>query len=219
MNRRLLRTTYHVEVEEINFTHGLPTWMTELVTGSSTTSTYDYTDPYGSHYAMMAKGAVGDGVTLSGSPLSTSVVKVMELEAIGVTVDGPAKLSLGLSSQSEGAAGIRLDAIPGDAGIAQAGRVCLQLQDGVSEGETILFSEGSEEKISDSKTVIEDLDLAVIVNSDTKMVQAHLGYSYVSCGPESFPLDQVLAPILKATLVADGEVTVKVRKLTIGTYT
>ena len=219
MNRRLLRTTYHVEVEEINFTHGLPSWMTESTTGMSATSTHNDTDSYGSHYAMMAKGAAGDGVMLSGSPLSTSVVKVMELEAIGVTVEGPAKLSLGLASLSGGTAGIRLDAVPGDAGITQAGRVCLQLQDGVSEGETILFSEGSEEKISDSKTVIEDLDLAVIVNSDTKMVQAHLGYSYVSCGPEGFPLGQVLAPMIKAALVVDGEALTRVRRVKIGTYT
>ena len=56
MNRRLLRTTYHAEVEEVNFTHGLPAWMTQALTGLSTASTHDYTDPYGSHYAMIAEG-------------------------------------------------------------------------------------------------------------------------------------------------------------------
>ena len=45
MNRRLLRTTYHAEVEEVNFTHGLPAWMTQALTGLSTASTHDYTDP------------------------------------------------------------------------------------------------------------------------------------------------------------------------------
>ncbi|GEM_PF-2377919 len=218
MNRRILRTTYHAEIDEINFTHGLPAWMTESLTGSSTTSTYDYTDPYGSNYEMVLKGKAGDGVTLSGSPMSTSVVKVLELEAIGVTVAGPAKLSLGLASQPYGAAGIHFDAIPGDAGVPQAGRVQLLLKNGEAEGERILFDEGSEEKISDSRTVIEDLDLAVIVNTEKKIAEAHLGYSYVSCGPDGFPAGKVLAPTLMATLVEDGEATVKVRRLKIGTY-
>ena len=220
MNRRLLRTTYHVEIEEINFTHGLPVWMTESSTGPSTASTHDYTDPYGSHYAMSPRGKVGDGVMLAGSPMSTSVVKVLELEAIGVTATGPAELSLGLVSQPDEAAGIRLDAVPADAGVSPAGRVRLLLQDGSSGGETTLFAAGSEgtHRPSDSGTVIEDLDLAVIVNCEARTAQAHLGYSYVSCGPEGFPVGQVLAPMVKAALVADGEASVKVRRVRIGIY-
>jgi hypothetical protein len=219
MNRRLLRTTYHAEVEEVNFTHGLPVWMMESLTGSSTASAYDYTDPYGSHYAMIARGIAGDGVTLTGSPLSTSVVKVLELEAIGVTVDGPAELGLGLVSQVDGAVGIQLEAVPGDAGVGQAGRVELLLRDGSSEGKRTLFAEGSDGNLSDRGTVIEDLDLAVIVNCETKTAQAHLGYSYVSCGPEGFPAGQVLAPAIRTALVADGEASVKVRRMMIGIYT
>ncbi len=217
----MLRTTYHVEIEEINFTHGLPAWMTESPTGPSTASTHDYTDPYGSHYAVTPRGKAGDGVTLTGAPMSTSVVKVLELEAIGVTATGPAELSLGLSSQPDGAARIQLDAVPADAGAGPAGRVRLLLQDGTAEGETTLFAAGSEgtHRPSDSGTVIEDVDLAVIVNSETKTAQAHLGYSYVSCGPEGFPVGQVLVPMVKAALVTDGEASVKVRRLTIGTYT
>ncbi len=219
MNRRLLRTTYHAEVEEVNFTHGLPAWMTESLTGSSTASTYDYTDPYGSHYAMIARGKTGDGVTLTGSPLSTSVVKVMELEAIGVTVDGPSELSLGLVSPNDGAAGIQLEAVPIDAGVAQAGRVRLLLRDGSSEGKRTLFAEGNDGQILDGGTVIEDLDLGVIVNCETKTAQAHLGYSYVSCWPEGFPAGHVLAPAIRTALVTDGEASVKVRRVTIGIYT
>ena len=214
----MLRTTYHAEIDEINFTHGLPAWMTESLTGSSSALTSDYTDPYGSHYEMVLQGKAGEGVTLSASPMSTSVVKVLELEAIGVTVAGPAKLSLGLASRSHGAAGIHFEAIPGDAGVPQAGRVQLLLRNGETEGGRILFSEGSEEKISDSRTVIEDLDLAVIVNTEKQIAEAHLGYSYVSCGPDGFPSEQVLAPTVMATLVEDGEATVKVRRLKIGTY-
>ena len=123
MNRRLLRTTYHAEVEEVNFTHGLPDWLNETLTGSSTASTADYTDLYGSHYAMVARGRAGDGVTLRGAPLSTSVVKVLELEAVGVTVAGPAELTLGLGSYPEGNSAIQLGAVPGDAGVAEEGRV------------------------------------------------------------------------------------------------
>ena len=219
MNRRLLRTTYHAEVEEVNFTHGLPAWMTESLTGSSTASTHDYTDPYGSHYAMIARGKTGDGVTLTGSPLSTSVVKVMELEAIGVTVDGPAELSLGLVSPNDGAAGIQLDAVPIDAGVAQAGRVRLLLRDGSSEGKRTLFAEGNDGQILDGGTVIDDIDLGVIVNTETKSAQAHLGYSYVSCGPDGFPTGQVFAPGIRTALVADGEASAKVRRVTIGIYT
>ena len=219
MNRRMLRTTYHMEVEEVNFTHGLPAWMTEALTGSSTASSFDYTDPYGSHYAMTAKGNAGDGVTLTGSPMSTSVVKVLELEAIGVTVAGPCELILGLTSQPDGTAGIQLEAVPADAGVDYAGRVRLLLQDGASEGETTLFAEGRDIHLAESATVIEDLDLAVTVNCETKTAQAHLGYSYVSCGPEGFPVGQVLAPTVNAALVADGEASVKVRRMRIGTYT
>ena len=160
MNRRLLRTTYHAEVEEVNFTHGLPAWMTQALTGLSTASTHDYTDPYGSHYAMIARGKAGEGVTLAGSPLSTSVVKVLELEAIGVTVDGPAELSLGLMSPNDGVAGIQLEAVPIDAGVAQAGRVRLLLRDGSSEGKRTLFAEGNDGQILDGGTVIDDVDLA-----------------------------------------------------------
>ena len=218
MNRRLLRTTYHAEVEEVNFTHGLPAWMTQALTGLSTASTHDYTDPYGSHYAMIARGKTGEGVTLAGSPLSTSVVKVFELEAIGVTVDGPAKLSLGLVSPNNGA-GIQLEAVPIDAGVAQAGSVRLLLRDGSSEGKRTLFAEGSGGQILDGGTVIDDLDLAIIVNCETKAGQAHLGYSYVSCGPDGFPAGQVLAPAIRTALVADGEASVKVRRMMIGIYT
>ena len=219
MNRRLLRTTYHAEVEEVNFTHGLPAWMTQALTGLSTASTHDYTDPYGSHYAMIARGKAGEGVTLAGSPLSTSVVKVLELEAIGVTVDGPAGLRLGLVSPNDGAAGIQLEAVPIDAGVAQAGRVELLLRDGSSEGKRTLFAEGGDGNLSDRGTVIEDLDLAVIVNCETKTAQAHLGYSYVSCGPDGFPAGQVLAPAIRTALVADGEASVKVRRMMLGIYT
>ena len=74
-------------------------------------------------------------MTLAGSPLSTSVVKVLELEAIGVTVDGPAGLSMGLVSPNDGAAGIQLEAVPDRCRRdAQAGRVRLLLRDGSSEG-------------------------------------------------------------------------------------
>ena len=218
MNRRLLRTTYHAEVEEVNFTHGLPAWMTQALTGLSTASTHDYTDPYGSHYAMIARGKTGEGVTLAGSPLSTSVVKVFELEAIGVTVDGPAKLSLGLVSPNNGA-GIQLEAVPIDAGVAQAGSVRLLLRDGSSEGKRTLFAEGSGGQILDGGTVIDDIDLGVIVDSDAQTAQAHLGYSYVSCGPEGFPAGHVLAPAIRTALVTDGEASVKVRRMMIGIYT
>lgn len=219
MNRRLLRTTYHVEVEEVNFTHGLPAWMSEALTGSSTASTQNYTDAYGSHYEMIAGGGAGDGVTLRGAPLSTSVVKVLELEAVGATVNGAAEFSLGLISATDGVAGIHLDAVPGDAGVAEEGRVRLLLRDGNAEGNRILFAEGGDGQISGGGTVIEDVDLAVIANSETGTAQAHLGYSYVSCGPEGFPAGQVLAPAIRTALLADGEASAKVRRLTIGIYT
>lgn len=218
MNRRLLRTTYHAEVEEVNFTHGLPDWLNETLTGSSTASTADYTDLYGSHYAMVARGRAGDGVTLRGAPLSTSVVKVLELEAVGVTVAGPAELTLGLGSHLDGNSAIQLGAVPGDAGVAEEGRVRLLLRDGNTDGERILFAEGGDGQISGDGTVIEDVDLAVIANSESRTAQAHLGYSYVSCGPEGFPADQVLAPVIRTALLADGEASAKVRRLTIGIY-
>ena len=66
--------------------------------------------------------------------------------------------------------------------------------------------------------MIEDVDLAVIVNSETGTAQAHLGYSYVSCGPEGFPADQVLAPAIRTALLAEGEASAKMRRLTIGIY-
>lgn len=218
MNRRLLRTTYHVEVEEVNFTHGLPDWLSETLTGSSTASTADYTDLYGSHYAMVAMGRAGDGATLRGAPLSTSVVKVVELEATGVTVAGPAELTLGLGSHPEGNSAILIGAVPGDAGVAEEGRVRLLLRDGNSEGERVLFAEGGDGQISGDGTVIEDVDLAVIANSESGTAQAHLGYSYVSCGPEGFPADRVLTPIVRTALLAEGEASAKVRRLTIGIY-
>lgn len=218
MNRRLLRTTYHVEVEEVNFTHGLPDWLNETLTGSSTASTHNYTDVYGSHCEMIATGRAGDGVTLRGAPLSTSVVKVVELEAVGVTVKGAAELTLGLGSYPEGNSAIQLGAVPGDAGVAEEGRVRLLLRDGNSDGERVLFAEGGDGQISGDGTVIEDVDLAVIANSETGTAQAHLGYSYVSCGPEGFPADQVLAPAIRTTLLAEGEASAKVRRLTIGIY-
>ena len=170
---------------------------------------------------MTPRGKAGEGVTLTGSPMSTSVVKVLELEAIGVTASGPVELSLGIASQPDEAASIRLDAVPADAGVASAGQVRLLLQDGTSESQTTLFAAGSEgtHRPSDSGTVIEDLDLAVIVDSEKKTAQAHLGYSYVSCGPDGFPVGQVLVPMLKAVLVADGEASVKVRRVIIGMYT
>lgn len=218
MNRRLLRTTYHVEVEEVNFTHGLPDWLNETLTGSSTASTHNYTDVYGSHCEMIATGRAGDGVTLRGAPLSTSVVKVVELEAVGVTVKGAAELTLGLGSYPEGNFAIQLGAVPGDAGVAEEGRVRLLLRDGNSYGERVLFAEGGDGQISGDGTVIEDVDLAIIANSETGTAQAHLGYSYVSCGPDGFPADQVLTPIVRTALLADGEATAKVRRLTIGIY-
>ena len=159
MNRRLLRTTYHAEVEEVNFTHGLPAWMMQTLTGSSRAETCDYTDAYGSHYTMIARGNTGDGVTLSGSSLSMSVVKVVELVAVGVTVNGPAEFSLGFVSPDDGPAGIQLQAAPIEAGVAPAGRVRLLLRDGSSEGKQTLFAEGSDGQIGDGGTVIEDVDL------------------------------------------------------------
>ena len=218
MNRRLLRTTYHVEVEEANFTHGLPGWLNATLTGSSTASTHNYTDVYGSHYEMIAMGSVGDGVTLRGAQLSMSVVKVLELEAVGVTVAGPAELTLGLGSYPEANSAIQLGAVPGDAGVAEEGRVRLLLRDGNSDGERVLFAEGGDGQISGDGTVIEDVDLAVIANSESRTAQAHLGYSYVSCGPEGFPADQVLAPVIRTALLAEGEASAKMRRLTIGIY-
>lgn len=218
MNRRLLRTTYHVEVEEVNFTHGLPAWMMQTSTGSSGAETCDYTDPYGSHYGMIARGNTGDGVTLSGSSLSVSVVKVVELVAVGVTVNGPAEFSLGFVSPSDNPAGIQLEAVPVDAGVSPAGRVRLVMRDGSMEGEQTLFAEGGEGQIQDGGTVIDDVDLGVIVNIEAKSARAHLGYSYVSCGPQGFPSDQVLAPAIRTALLADGEASAKVRRVTIGIY-
>ncbi len=219
MNRRLLRTTYHAEVEEVNFTHGLPAWMMQTLTGSSRAETCDYTDAYGSHYAMIARGNTGDGVTLSGSSLSMSVVKVVELVAVGVTVNGPAEFSLGFVSPTDNPAGIQLQAAPIEAGVAPAGRVRLLLRDGSSEGMQTLFAEGSDGQIGDGGTVIEDVDLGVIVDTEKKSAKAHLGYSYVSCGPEGFPVGQVLAPAIRTALIAKGEASTKVRRMTIGIYT
>lgn len=219
MNRRLLRTTYHAEVEEVNFTYGLPAWMTQSLTGSSGAATRDYTDAYGSHYAMIARGNTGDGVTLSGPSLSMSVVKVVELVAVGVTVNGPAEFSLGFVSPSDNPAGIQLDAVPIDAGVAPAGRVRLVMRDGSMEGEQTLFAEGNDGQILDGGTVIDDVDLGVIVNIEAKSARAHLGYSYVSCGPDGFPAGQVLAPAIRTALVSDGEASARVRRITIGIYT
>lgn len=219
MNRRLLRTTYHAEVEEVNFTHGLPAWTTQTLTGSSSAATCDYTDGYGSHYAMIPSGDTGDGVTLKGSPVSMSVAKVVELVAVGVTVAGPAEFSLGFVSPTDNPAGIQLDAAPIEAGAAPAGRVRLVMRDGSMEGEQTLFAEGSDGQIGDGGTVIDDVDLGVIVNIETKSARAHLGYSYVSCGPEGFPSGQVLAPAIRTALVANGEGSARVRRVTIGIYT
>ena len=219
MNRRLLRTTYHAEVEEVNFTHGLPAWMTQTLTGSSSAATCDYTDAYGSHYWMIARGNTGDGVKLSGSSLSMSVVKVVEMVAVGVTVNGPAEFSLGFVSPSDNPAGIQIDAVPIEAGVSPAGRVRLVMRDGSTDGEQTLFAEGNDGQIGDGGTVIEDVDLGVIVNVETKSAKAHLGYSYVSCGPQGFPTGQVLAPAISTALVAAGEASAKVRRVTIGIYT
>ena len=218
MNRRLLRTTYHAEVEEVNFTHGLPAWMTQTLTGSSGAATCDYTDAYGSHYWMIARGNTGDGVTLSGSSLSMSVVKVVEMVAVGVTVNGPAEFSLGFVSPSDNPAWIKLEAVPVDAGVPPAGRVRLVMRDGSMEGEQTLFAEGNDGQIGDGGTAIEDVDLGVIVNVETKSAKAHLGYSYVSCGPQGFPTGQVLAPAIRTRLVADGKASAMVRRVTIGIY-
>lgn len=219
MNRRLLRTTYHAEVEEVNFTHGLPAWMTQTLTASSSAATCDYTDAYGSHYAMIARGNTGDGVTLSGSSLSMSVVKVVELVAVGVTVIGPAEFSLGFVSPSDRPAGIQLDAVPIEASAAPAGRVRLVMRDGSLVGQQTLFAEGNDGQIGEGGTVIDDVDLGVIVNVEAKSARAHLGYSYVSCGPQGFPGGQVLAPAIRTALVADGEASARVRRVTIGIYT
>lgn len=219
MNRRLLRTTYHAEVEEVNFTHGLPAWMKQSLTGSSSAATCDYTDAYGSHYAMIARGNAGAGVTLSGPCMSMTVVKVVELVAVGVTVAGPAEFSLGLVSPDDGPAGIQLDAVPIDAGVAPAGRVRLVMRDGSSEGKQTLFAAGNDGQIQDGGTVIDDVDLGVIVNIEAKSARAHLGYSYVSCGPDGFPAGQVLAPAFRTALVANGEASARVRRMTIGIYT
>lgn len=218
MNRRLLRTTYHAEVEEVNFTHGPPAWMTQTLTGSSSAATCDYTDTYGSHYAMIASGDAGDGVTLSGPSLGMSVIKVVELVAVGVTVNGPAEFSMGFVSPSDSPAGIQLDAVPIEAGMAPAGRVRLVMRDGSTEGEQTLFAEGNDGQIGDGGTVIEDVDLGVIVNIEAKSAKAHLGYSYVSCGPQGFPVGQVLAPAIGTALVANGKASAKVRRVTIGIY-
>ena len=218
MNRRLLRTTYHAEVEEVNFTHGLPAWMTQTLTGSSSAATCDYTDAYGSHYWMIARGNTGDGVKLSGSSLSMSVVKVVEMVAVGVTVNGPAEFSLGFVSPGDNPAGIQIDAVPIEAGVSPAGRVRLVMRDGSTDGEQTLFAEGNDGQIGDGGTVIEDVDLGVIVNVETKSAKAHLGYSYVSCGPQGFPVRRVLAPAIRTRLVADGEASAKVRRVTIGIY-
>ena len=218
MNRRMLRTTYQAEVEEVNFTHGQPAWMTQTLTGSSSATTCDYTNAYGSHYAMIARGNTGAGVTLSGPCMSMSVVKVMELVAVGVTVNGPAEFSLGFVSPSDNPAGIKLEAVPVDAGVPPAGRVRLVMRDGSMEGEQTLFAEGGEGQIQDGGTVIDDVDLGVIVNIEAKSAKAHLGYSYVSCGPQGFPTGQVLAPAIGTALVADGEASARVRRITIGIY-
>ena len=218
MNRRLLRTTYHAEVEEVNFTHGLPAWLTQSPTGSSRAATCDYTDTYGSHCEMIARGNTGEGVTLSGSPVSMAVVKVVEMVAVGVTVNGPAEFSLGFVSPTDNSAGIQLDAVPVDAGVSPAGRVRLVMRDGSTEGEQTLFAEGNDGQIGDGGTVIDDVDLGVIVNIEAKSARAHLGYSYVSCGPQGFSVGQVLAPAIRTALVADGEASARVRRVTIGIY-
>ncbi|MDA0748651.1 MAG: hypothetical protein O2954_19200, partial [bacterium] len=194
MNRKLLRETYHVEIDEINFTHGLPTWFTEISSGGTVSSTHDYTHPYGSHYAAMLQGVTGEGVVLSGSPLRTGVVKVFEMEVLGMTVSSSTRLSLGLESLPSGTDRIVLETVPANAGSVSAGCAQLQVQAGNGGEAVTLFDEGSE-------TVIDDLDLGIVIDCEQKRVEAHVGYSWVGMDADKFPMDQVLHPVLAGRLL------------------
>lgn len=215
MNRRLLRETYHVEVEEINFTHGIPPYLKETVSGNSAAFTRDYTDPYGSHYAMSPRGTTGHGVILSGSPLSTGVVKVVEMEAIGVTVTGPVQMSLGLSNLPEDTDRIQLDVVPGDAGVECAGRAQLQLKEGAGNRcrTATLFADGT------PKTDLTDLDMGLLADCDRKSAEAHVSYTWVGTEGDGFPVRTVLCPVLRATLLVDrGSPAIQIRRLKVAVY-
>lgn len=215
MNRRLLRETYHVEVDEINFTHGIPAYLKEAVSGDSTSFTRDYTDPYGSHYAAHPRGSAGHGVILRGSPLSTGVVKVVEVEAIGVTVSGPVQMSLGLAGLPEETDRIQLEVVPGAAGIDYAGRARLQAQEGAGGRcrTATLFADGA------VKTDLSDLDMGVFVDCDKRLAQAHVSYTWVETGGDGFPAGKVMCPMIKGILLVDrASPVIQVRRLRIAVY-
>lgn len=213
MNRRLLRETYHTEVDEINFTHGIPVYLKETLSGDSTSSTRDYTDPYGSHYAMHPRGSSGHGVVLMGSPLSTGVVKVIEMEAIGVTVAGPVQMSLGLAHLPGDADRIQLDVVPGAAGVEYAGRAQLQVQEGDRGKAATLFADGT------LTTDLSDLDMGLFIDCGKRLAQAHVSYTWVGTEGEGFPVGKVLCPMIKGILLTDhGSPVIQVRRLRIAVY-
>lgn len=205
MNRRLLRETYHLEAEDAHFTHGIPAHLKEVLSGDSASATWNYTHAFGSHYALFPRGLCGQGGILSGSPLSTGVVKVFEMEATGISASGAVRVGLGLASETGDA--VLLDVVPGDAEIDSAGSAYLSLRAGDERQETPLFKPGS-------ATMISELDLGIFIDCEKRSAQAHVGYTYIEARDAGFPVGKILYPVLRGMLLTDGHLPeIRVRRL------
>jgi len=214
MNRRLLRETYHVESEEINFTHGIPDILDEKLTGETTSAARDYTHPYGSHYSMKLEGSEGNEGVLYGPPLRTDVVNILEFEAVSICASGPFALEIGLSSLPEASDQALISVVPGSADAENAGSSLIKIQNGETgkSKKQVLFKESD-------KLNINDIDIGILIDCDAENIKAHIDYSWAEVEGEGFPSGRIVHPVVRGVVLNDSANSfIKVRRLNLTIY-
>lgn len=208
--RRLIKSTYFVEEEELMFTNGIPNGWTVSATGSSFSATKDNSDPFGSHFQANPRGVMGDEIKLQGTGIG-SIAKIIEIEIEDLhnntnTLD--TQIILGLAS-ADGKYFSNMN-------IVTNGQVDIMQQNGSSVNRsTQIITKPNAEGVG---VIVENVDVGLVIDTIQQKTQAHFEYSYAEVSG-NYPTGQILIPTFRAILLKDNTPPrTKFRKLKLNIY-
>lgn len=200
MNRRLLKSTYYVEEQDIYFTNGIPQGWDASATQSSSFGTFDYRDPLGSHLLLRPRGGLGEFAQIQGPAISPgSKIVELEFERVNVSAIGVQVIAGFRSNDGNSFSSLNM---------WQQGGANLTNQNDDNRSRVDIYS---------GLVNIQNVDFGITIDFEQKETTAHIEHDFVKIS-ENFPEGKVLFPTLRASLTGDYTPNVRVWKVKLNIY-
>lgn len=208
MNRRLLKSTYFLEEQDIYFTNGLPPgWSASSVGASTTYGTKDNSDAFGSHFFASPRGS-GSSVTLKGTGIGNNA-KIVEMDIEDLHINlGDTQFLFGLLSSDYN--------YFCDMNIVANGQVDLLQQNGNgSNRSTQIIHKVDSNGVGVSA---QNVDAGIVVDTIQKKTKGHFEHSFVEVSG-NYPVGQILIPTIRIFLLNPTSTpNTKVRRIKVSIY-